>query len=158
MKFKNESADVLMVSSEFTKTDNSITATPHEINYDNMYKFNDFNVNNNEDNNSMSLNATSSGQLEEIKASFFAHKDTRDLNGDSSMINQTIDQLNNQSSIDRINQLVMQSVERVKRTALNYNTDELLNSLNCMKHIGNIFMHIIDLIEKCPILLMFSLV
>jgi len=62
---------------------------------------------------------------------------------ETSMINETIETVSNQSSIERINQLVMQSVERVKRTALNYNNDEFLNSLNCIKNIGNIKLNIV---------------
>jgi hypothetical protein len=124
-----------MVSSEFSKIYNKsdVSASPFTLNYSSMDK-----LHMSDKNHERSLDEPKDTSLR----SSFSHSLVKDLQqsghsvNEASMINETIETLNNQSSIERINQLVMQSVERVKRTALNYNTDDFLNSLNCMKNMG----------------------
>ena len=98
----------------------NITASPYTaINYSKMDQLN---------------TADDTTQLDDTNNNF---RNNSIANNDYSMNNQTMDQVNNQFSIDRINQMVMQSVERVKRTVLNYgsNEDFTLDNLNTMnKH------------------------
>ena len=111
-----------MLSNEFTKinkSDGSLIA----INYDNMDKINDKSL----DISAAASNTLNLDTLSETERSIL--EKTKELN--TSEINQTIG--NNQSSIDRINQMVMQSVERVKRTAMSHQTDYLLNNFNGYK-------------------------
>jgi hypothetical protein len=102
------------------------------INYDNMDKLNEMTPAGHSFNNSFNRNVFNESQVS-LKAN-----STRDFNC-SLMANQTMEGYCNQSSIDRINQLVMQSVERVKRTALStYTSDDLLANLNSVKPTGEV--------------------
>ena len=102
------------------------------INYDNMDKLNEMTPAGHSFNNSFNRNVFNESQVS-LKAN-----STREFNC-SLMANQTMEGYCNQSSIDRINQLVMQSVERVKRTALStYTSDDLLANLNSVKLTGEV--------------------
>ncbi len=138
-----------MVSNEFSKLHNKsdVTNSPFTLNYSSMDKLNeqmnDKNIQKSfNDPKDISLTSSYSSKPNSSKVLQYSITNNNNFN-ETSMINETIETVSNQSSIERINQLVMQSVERVKRTALNYNNDEFLNSLNCIKNIGNIKLNIV---------------
>lgn len=122
----SESANILMVSSEFSKINKSEIS--FGINYDNMDKLND--MTHAEKSINMTMPAVENTQMFNDSDMSFKQNSTR-----NEFINQTVDNFNNQSTIDRMNQMVMQSVERVKRKAMIYKTDDFLDSLNGLKHL-----------------------
>lgn len=121
------------------KTESDVSFAPGGINYDNMDKLNELTPVVQRSTCSFAGEADSTfnqNEFNESRASLKANS-TRDFNGSLMMANQTMENYCNQSSIDRINQLVMQSVERVKRTAMTYKSDDFLANLNSHKPIGN---------------------
>lgn len=118
-----------MLSNEYSKLINKSDMS--SFNYESMDKINEMMANTTTD-KSMNLVQVNKDSETFNNSSFIIEPNNINDFHDGSMINKTMD--NNQSSLDRINQLVMQSVERAKRTALKYNCDEFINNL---KNLGS---------------------
>lgn len=120
------------------KTESDVSFAPGGINYDNMDKLNELTPIVQKSTCGFAGEADrtlNQNEFNESRASLKANS-TRDFDGSLMMANQTMENYCNQSSIDRINQLVMQSVERVKRTAMTYKSDDFLSNLNPHKTTG----------------------